>query len=189
MALAKVPTIQKQDQSKFKHFCPDFKWFLTKWLTFIRISNCWASRFQIPFEIQTIRNLTSFLPFKIQTLSVSWTVAFKWTEAVVFKNNILFCLLNFSFINWHNQRLFFKLFLFEFLLFVFCVDIDVFSVGGSVGSNAFFARFDANQILDPGPTFRLQDCFPFFFSTFDLKKTKILIKNSQPPIDSKHLCR
>ena len=26
-----VPTIRKLDHSKSGHFCPDFKWFLTKW--------------------------------------------------------------------------------------------------------------------------------------------------------------
>ena len=50
-------------------FCPDFKWFLTKWQLFVWISNGWASRFQVPFEIQTICNPTSFGPFKIQTRS------------------------------------------------------------------------------------------------------------------------
>ena len=37
----------------------DFKWFSTKWGTFVRISNGWVSRFQIPFEIQIICNPTS----------------------------------------------------------------------------------------------------------------------------------
>ena len=56
-ALAIVPTIWKPNHSKPGHFRPDFKWFLTKWLPFVRISNGKASRFQIQFEIQTICNL------------------------------------------------------------------------------------------------------------------------------------
>ena len=69
MAIAIVPTFQNMDYSKSRRFCPDFKWLLTKWLPFIRISNSWASEFQIPFEIQTICNPTSFEPFEIQTRS------------------------------------------------------------------------------------------------------------------------
>ena len=67
MFIAIVPTIWKPDHSKTGCFCPDFKWFLTKWRPFIQISNGWASGFQIPFKIQTICNPTSFWPFKIQT--------------------------------------------------------------------------------------------------------------------------
>ena len=67
-AIAIVPTIWKPDQSKSGHFCPDFKWFLTKWCPVVWISNNWVSRFQIPLEIPTIgSNPTSFWPFKIQT--------------------------------------------------------------------------------------------------------------------------
>ena len=57
------------NHSKSGRFCPDFKWFLTKWRPFVRISNGWASGFQIPFEIQTICNPTCFGPFEIQTRS------------------------------------------------------------------------------------------------------------------------
>ena len=59
--------IWKPDHSKSGQFCPDFKWFLTKWRPSVQISNGWASIFQIPFENQTICNPTSFRPFKIQT--------------------------------------------------------------------------------------------------------------------------
>ena len=55
------------NHSKFRLFCPDFKWFLTKWLQFVGISNGWASGFQIPFKIWTNCNSTSFQPFEIQT--------------------------------------------------------------------------------------------------------------------------
>ena len=57
------------NHSKPGHFCSDFKWFLTKWRPFVQTSNGWTSRFQIPFEIQTICNPTSFWPFEIQTRS------------------------------------------------------------------------------------------------------------------------
>ena len=57
----------KPNHSKFGCFCLDSRWFLTKWRMFVRISNGWASRFQISFKIWTICNLTSFQPFKIQT--------------------------------------------------------------------------------------------------------------------------
>ena len=67
MAIAIVPTIQKQDHSKSRCFCQDFKWFLTKWWLFVRSSNGWASRVPIPFTIQTICNPTSFPPFEILT--------------------------------------------------------------------------------------------------------------------------
>ena len=66
LAIAIVPTIRKPDHSKSGCFCPDFKWFLTKWRPFVRISNGWASGFQMPFKIRTICNLTSFWPFKIR---------------------------------------------------------------------------------------------------------------------------
>ena len=45
-----IPKIWKLDHSKSGSFCPDFKWCLTRWRPFVRISNGWASRFQIPFE-------------------------------------------------------------------------------------------------------------------------------------------
>ena len=41
--------------------------FLTKWRPFVRISNSWASGFQIPFKIRTSCNPTSFWPLKFQT--------------------------------------------------------------------------------------------------------------------------
>ena len=44
-----------------------FKWFLTKWQPFVRISNGWACGYQIPFVIRTICKPTFFEPFKIQT--------------------------------------------------------------------------------------------------------------------------
>ena len=65
--MAIVPTIWKPDLSKSGLFYPDFKWFLTKWLPFVRISNGLASGFQIPFEIWIICNQTSFQSFEIQT--------------------------------------------------------------------------------------------------------------------------
>ena len=58
-AIAIVPTIRKPDHSKSRHYCPDFKWFLTKWRPFVRISNGWASGYQIPFKIWTIFHPTS----------------------------------------------------------------------------------------------------------------------------------
>ena len=61
-----IPKIWKLDHSKSGSFCPDFKWCLTRWRPFVRISNGWASRFQISFESWTICNPTSFRPFKIQ---------------------------------------------------------------------------------------------------------------------------
>ena len=67
IAIALVPTIQKLKHLNSGHFGLNFKWFLTKWRPFIRISNIWASRFQIPFEIQTIYSPTSFCRFEIQT--------------------------------------------------------------------------------------------------------------------------
>ena len=59
-ALAIVPTIRKPYHSKFGSFCPDFHDFLTKWPLFVWISNGWANRFCIPFEIQTICKPTLF---------------------------------------------------------------------------------------------------------------------------------
>ena len=49
------------NHSKTGHFWPDFKWFWTKWRTFVRISNGWASVFQIssksgPFATQPLFN-------------------------------------------------------------------------------------------------------------------------------------
>ena len=54
LAIATVPTIQKPDHTKSGWFCPDFKWFLTKWRPFVRISNGWASGFQISFVTQPL---------------------------------------------------------------------------------------------------------------------------------------
>ena len=62
MAKPIVPTIQNPDI-----FVQIFNFFFTKWRPSVWISNHWASGFQIPFEIRTICNLTSFWPFKIQT--------------------------------------------------------------------------------------------------------------------------
>ena len=53
MAITLVPTIKNPDHSKSGHFCLDFNWLLTKKRPFARISNGWASRFQIPFKILT----------------------------------------------------------------------------------------------------------------------------------------
>ena len=47
------PNHSKSDHSKSRRLCPDFKWFLTKWQSFVQISNGSASGFQIPFEIRT----------------------------------------------------------------------------------------------------------------------------------------
>ena len=47
------------------------KWSLTKWQPFIRISNCRASGFQIPFKIRNSCNPTSFWPFKIRLVPIS----------------------------------------------------------------------------------------------------------------------
>ena len=49
------------------NICPEDRWFLTKWQLFVWISNGWAFGFQIPFQIRTICNPTSFWPFQIQT--------------------------------------------------------------------------------------------------------------------------
>ena len=59
MAISIVPTIWKPDHSKSGHFCPNYKWFATRWQPFVPISNGWASRFQISFEIQTYPNFRS----------------------------------------------------------------------------------------------------------------------------------
>ena len=64
---ALVPIILKPDHSKSGSFVWISKWFLTKWQPFVRISNGWAFRFQIPFKIQTMCKPTSFWPFEIQT--------------------------------------------------------------------------------------------------------------------------
>ena len=45
------PTIWNPDHLKSGCFFPDFKWFLTKWWLFFRISNGVASGYQITFEI------------------------------------------------------------------------------------------------------------------------------------------
>ena len=52
-----VPTIWKLDHSKSGQSCQNFKWFLTKWLPFVWISNGWAFRFQVkswPFANQPV---------------------------------------------------------------------------------------------------------------------------------------
>ena len=73
-----VPAIRKPDHLKSRHFCPDFKWFLTKWLPFVRISNGWAFEFQNQFEIQTICNPTSLWPgFQISTVMKNYNVRVK----------------------------------------------------------------------------------------------------------------
>ena len=46
-------------------FIPDFICFFIKWEPFVRISNDWATRLQIPYKIWTICNPTFFQPFKI----------------------------------------------------------------------------------------------------------------------------
>ena len=54
--------------SKSGHFCPDFKWTLTKRRPFVRISNGRASRFQGAFKIQTSPDFRTWLYwFKTQT--------------------------------------------------------------------------------------------------------------------------
>ena len=75
------------NHSKSGRFCPDFKWFLTKWRPFVRISNGWASGFQIPFEIQTICNPTCFGPFEIQTRSDFRSPLYLNTRLVRFSND------------------------------------------------------------------------------------------------------
>ena len=82
MAIAIVPTIRKPEPSKSRHFCTDFKWFLTKWRPFVWISNGWAFRFQMPFQIQTICNPTSFGPFEIQT-----RLDFRYQNFTLFKSD------------------------------------------------------------------------------------------------------
>ena len=61
------PNYLKTGPLEIQTFLSRFKWFLTEWWPFVQISNGWASVFQIPFEICTIWNPTSFWPFKIQT--------------------------------------------------------------------------------------------------------------------------
>ena len=48
-------------------FLSGFQMVLTKWQTFVQISNGWAGRFQIQFKIQTVCYPTSFPPIEIQT--------------------------------------------------------------------------------------------------------------------------
>ena len=43
----------KPDLSKSEHFWTDFKWCLTKWQSFVQVSNCQTSVYQIPFFILT----------------------------------------------------------------------------------------------------------------------------------------
>ena len=59
LAIAMVPNIRKLNHYKSGGFCSDFKWFLTKWPSFVRISNGWDSEFQIhlksePFSDQPL---------------------------------------------------------------------------------------------------------------------------------------
>ena len=56
MAIALVPTIRKQDHSKSRHFCPDFKWFLTNWQPFVQIGllDFRSHSKSRPFATQTI---------------------------------------------------------------------------------------------------------------------------------------
>ena len=94
VSIAIVQTIQKPDHSKSRRFCPDFKWFLTKWRQFVRISNGWALGFQMPFKIQTICNPTSFGPFEIQTRSDYRSLLYSmmsklWSNYFCFCNLIL----------------------------------------------------------------------------------------------------
>ena len=53
-AIALDTTIQKPVHSTCKHFCPDFKWFMTKLWLFVWILKCWAARFQVFFKIEPI---------------------------------------------------------------------------------------------------------------------------------------
>ena len=90
IAIAIVPTIWKPDLSKSGLFCLDFKWLLTKWWPFVRISNGWASGFQILFEIRTICNPTSFCQFEIQTgpdLKSPLNVCKLQQKIIIFKNS------------------------------------------------------------------------------------------------------
>ena len=57
------------NHSKIWTFLSGFQMVFDKMAAFVRISNGWASGFQIPFEIQTICNPTCFGPFEIQTRS------------------------------------------------------------------------------------------------------------------------
>ena len=55
------------NHSKSGHFCPDFKWFLTKWQPFVQISNSWASKFISHSKSRLFANQPHFQSFKIQT--------------------------------------------------------------------------------------------------------------------------
>ena len=89
LAMAIAPTIRKPDHLKSRHFCKDFKWFLTKWPLFVRILKGWVSGFQILFKIQTICNPTSFGPFEIPTvlLFISLQTHFKICEKNISSSN------------------------------------------------------------------------------------------------------
>ena len=63
-ALAMDIATQKPDHSKSGCLCPDFKWFLTKWHPFVRISNAHSEPIQNPDHLQpnlfmTIQNPNS----------------------------------------------------------------------------------------------------------------------------------
>ena len=62
-----VPTIWKPDNSKSGHFCPDFKWFLTKWLPFAWLSDGWDYGFQM-VRILDYRSHSKYGPFETQPL-------------------------------------------------------------------------------------------------------------------------
>ena len=44
------------NHSKTKHFCPDFKWFMTKLRLFVWILKYWAARFQVSFKFRPFAN-------------------------------------------------------------------------------------------------------------------------------------
>ena len=59
--------IWKPGHSKSGLNCPDLKWWTQNGGSFGRFSNGWATRFQIPFKIQTVCKPTSFWPSKTWT--------------------------------------------------------------------------------------------------------------------------
>ena len=61
-----VPTIQKLDLSKSRHFCIDFNWGFSKMADICLISNGWDSGLQI----QTICNPTSFDHLKSRLVQI-----------------------------------------------------------------------------------------------------------------------
>ena len=70
------PNHLKTRPFKIRRFCTDFKWFLTKWLPYVWISNHWASGFQILWNpdhlqlnhVSTIQNLDSGFQIPKRTL-------------------------------------------------------------------------------------------------------------------------